>query len=377
MQRSAASQLGATVRWNDFGTPQSVIRHGGYLATGLPSDPEDAARAWLSANRALFRLSAAQVDALELTGAYPPAWEYFLANPPLNYARTNTCDNRRVGCWVSSPGPTGVTCGNPPSPLTNLAARGPWDYDFRTEASTFTTRGNAADTAVAWLSPLTPSPPGQRPVELDRTYLPPFGDRWNNSRCNPAELTPGGNDILASVTSLFASHNRMHDWSYFLGFTEANYNLQESNFGIRADGTVPNGGENDPEIGNAQAGAISGGSPSYLGRDNANQITLQDGIPGITNQYLFQPLAGAFYAPCVDGDYDTSIIGHEYNHAISNRMVGGPDAGLTAFQGQAMGEGWGDQVGGEYLIEHGYSTGTNPTVVGPYATGNSKTGIRN
>src|SRR3712207_3366584 len=45
-QRSAASGLGATVRWNRFGTPQSVTRYGGFLATGLSNDPATAARAW-------------------------------------------------------------------------------------------------------------------------------------------------------------------------------------------------------------------------------------------------------------------------------------------------------------------------------------------
>jgi hypothetical protein len=164
----------------------------------------------------------------------------------------------------------------------------------------------------------------------------------------------------------------MHDFSYFLGFTEENYNLQARNLGANADPTR----ENDPELGDAQAGAVSGGSPSYLGRDNANQIALQDGIPGITNQYLFQPVAGAFYSPCADGGLDMSIVGHEYTHAISNRMIGGPDEGITSEQGGAMGESWGDLVAAEYLISHGYSTGADPWAVGPYATGNKKTGIR-
>ena len=82
-----------------------------------------------------------------------------------------------------------------------------------------------------------------------------------------------------------------------------------------------------------------------MSRDNANQITLNDGVPGITNMYLWQPIAGAFYAPCVDGDYDMSVIGHEYTHAISNRMAGGPDANLTGTQAGAMGESWSDLVG--------------------------------
>ena len=66
-------------------------------------------------------------------------------------------------------------------------------------------------------------------------------------------MVPGGNDIDAVVAHLFATHNRMHDWSYFLGWTERNYNMQLDNFGL-TDPTVAN----DPEIGNAQAGAITG-----------------------------------------------------------------------------------------------------------------------
>ena len=133
----------------------------------------------------------------------------------------------------------------------------------------------------------------QAPLSATRDYTQPFTDAWNNSKCGVEQLLPGGNDINASVTDLFVSHNVMHDYSYYLGFTEANYNLQLQNLGR-------GGVEGDQEIGNAQAGAI-GGAQTGLGRDNANQIALQDGIPGITNQYLFQPLAGAFYAPCTDG----------------------------------------------------------------------------
>ncbi|CAA9370402.1 MAG: hypothetical protein AVDCRST_MAG21-598 [uncultured Nocardioidaceae bacterium] len=318
---------------------------------------------------------------------YPPKWKYFLANPVLNFSATHTADNRSIGCWETEVG--GVkdpNCDNPPSDLNNLAARMPWDVDPRTDIPTFTTQGNAAITAEAWANPntivfgnLTPGAFGQRPFDVDREYLHEFKDVWNNQKCNPATLTPGdptgqtvepGNDILASVTHLFASHNRMHDFSYFLGFTEKNYNLQDSNFG--------NGGRpGDPEVGNVQSGALTGGPPTFGGRDNANQLTLQDGVPGITNQYLFQPIAGGFYAPCVDGDYDFGVVGHEYTHAISNRMVGGPDSGLSGFQGGSMGESWSDQVAAEYLLAHNYKPGVSPFVEGAYVTGNKDTGIRN
>ncbi|WP_306513947.1 M36 family metallopeptidase [Janibacter hoylei] len=114
-------------------------------------------------------------------------------------------------------------------------------------------------------------------------------------------------------------HNRMHDWSYNLGFTETAWNMQRDN-GTRG------GKAGDPELGYSQSGAQSGS------RNNANQGTPPDGISGYSNMYLWQPLAGRFYAPCVDGDYDMSVIGHEYGHAISNRMAGGPDAGLSGLQ---------------------------------------------
>jgi extracellular elastinolytic metalloproteinase len=306
------------------------------------------------------------------SGPYPPRWTYFTANPALNYSPEHVPSNRVTGCWETNyQGDRVRGCDTPPGALENLASRGPWDFDFTTGLPTHTTSGNNAMTREAWASPLTPGG-AQAPTEPDRNYTSEFTDAWQNSKCDPTNLHPGGNDIDASVTNLFVAHNRMHDYSYFLGFTEENYNLQVKNLGGNADPTR----ENDPEIGDVQAGALTGGQPSFLGRDNANQITLQDGIPGITNQYLFQPLAGGFYAPCADGGLDMSIVGHEYTHAISNRMIGGPDEGITSEQGGAMGESWGDLVASEYLLSHGYSTGSNPWAVGPYATGNKSAGIR-
>ena len=149
----------------------------------------------------------------------------------------------------------------------------------------------------------------------------------STSGCNPDQLQPGvGNDISAAVANLFAMHNRMHDWSYSLGFTEENWNMQYVELrqprAAAGRAAAQPGGENDPVLGQSQAGALTGGSPNFLGRDNANMRPLPDGISSITNMYLWQPIAGAFYAPCVDGDYDMPVIGHEYGHAIENRMIG-------------------------------------------------------
>ena len=297
-----------------------------------------------------------------------PSWKFFEASP-LSYPSTDT---RAIGCYLTA---AGCDLG-----LSTPASHGPWDAIPNTGTPSFTTEGNAARTAEARTSPLTPGAYGFMPTSATREYRFPWANEWYTSKCDPAPLAvPGsGADISASVANLFAGHNRFHDYAYHLGFTEGNYNLQQSNFGATSPGPYPAGRDGDPEIGNVQAGALTGGAPSYEGRDNANQITLMDGVPGITNQYLFQPIAGAFYSPCVDGSFDTSVFGHEYTHAISNRMVGGPDDSLTGLQAGAMGESWSDQVALEYLNAHGYVPldGANPWAEGPYVTGNKKTGIR-
>ncbi len=314
--------------------------------------------------------SAATTSALDQT----PKWQAFLANPPLDYS---SADTRVLECWVDSLNDLTPDDADCDLAVKNTASRAPWDFDTKANAPTFTTHGNNATTAEAWESPLTPGGV-QRPVALDRDYSFPWTNAWHESGCDPASLTPGGNDIDAAVTNLFVGHNRMHDFSYELGFTETNFNAQESNFGNTAPGPFPAGREGDPETGDVQAGAITGGAPTYEGRDNANQITLNDGVPPITNQYLFQPIAGAFYSPCVDGDFDTSVFGHEYTHLISNRMVGGPDAGLTGAQAGAMGESWSDLDALEYEHEYGLvpTGGENPWSVGAYVTGNRYRGIR-
>jgi extracellular elastinolytic metalloproteinase len=315
-----------------------------------------------------FVATAVTSDVSASTPSVQPAWRAFAANPDLASVTSTTGapGNSVVECWYA-----GTPGCSPGEAHQNVAATGPWDQVGG--VPTFTTIGNNANTHEAWASPLSPGGLFQAPYKADRQYTDTFTDAWNNSRCNPANLTPGGNDINAVVTNLFTGHNRIHDFAYYLGFTEENYNLQLDNGGRGGVG-------GDQEIGNAQAGAattqVFDQTGVATGRNNANQIALQDGVPGITNQYLFQPVAGAFYAPCADGAMDTGIYGHEYTHAISNRMVGGPDDGLTSEQGGAMGESWSDLDAAEYQFENDYPTGTNPWALGAYTTGNLQRGIR-
>jgi extracellular elastinolytic metalloproteinase len=286
-----------------------------------------------------------------------PQWKAFRAYPTLDYASTDT---RELWCWTAAPG-CALVLQNPSSPLA-------WDVDPATGLSTTTTRGNNDRATENWVRPpnqgvnfATPSP--------TRDYTYPWTNQWFEQQCNPGTTftSPQRNDIDAAETNLFAMHNRMHDFAYKLGFTETAWNAQVDNFGKGALG-------GDPEHGNAQAGALVPQS-----RDNANQNSPPDGVSPTSNMFLWQPIAGAFYAPCVDGDYDMTVIGHEYTHMISNRMVAGPNSGIGGQQGGSMGESWSDLDAMEYLHEYGWVpvNGESPTAVGAYVTGEPTAGIRN
>jgi extracellular elastinolytic metalloproteinase len=306
--------------------------------------------------------------------AAPPAflarWKVFPANPPLHTVdgfpwNHPDADTRETWCWVAAPG-CDRTLGQFP-----LGARGPWDHDHKLNASTLTTRGNNAKSATSWTNPFFPSPPQYQPVSAGRDYSYPWTNDWNNRQCNP---DPGATswDQDAATVNLFVAHNRMHDWSYYLGFTERNWNAQDYNFGL-----TERRQENDPIIGNVQAGAQPAGGSQ---RNNANMITLPDGQSSVTNMYFWQPQAaiGPFYAPCVDGDYDMGVIGHEYGHMIENRMIGKGNV-RSGHPAGAMGESHGDMFGMEYLFGNGFvpTSNENPYANGTYDTGNKLRAIRN
>lgn len=283
-----------------------------------------------------------------------PKWDVFENTPPTDYSSSDT---RVRWCWEPDPDCDEVV-GTSASPLA-------WDIDPTTGLSSETTDGNNSFAVHNWFTnnPFTVGTERSTP-RPDRVYDYTWTNQWFNEGCNLDVFeSPQRNDIDAARANLFAGHNRMHDWSYHLGFTEETFNLQRDNFGRGGLG-------DDPEQGNAQAGGVSGA------RDNANQITPPDGIAPITNMYLWQPIAGAFYAPCVDGDFDMTVIAHEYGHAITNRMIAGPDAGVSSPQGQS--ESWSDLVAMEILNEHGYAQpGVRAYTIGEYVTRDPVAGIRN
>jgi hypothetical protein len=311
---------------------------------------------------------------------YLARWKTFPANPPLaqldqypwNHPSTDT---RATWCWQASSNPADCD-----KVIGNQASRSPWDFDPKTNASTHTTRGNNARSAESWMDGGQPGQFQFQPTSAARDYSFPWTNAWNQAQCNPG--TPYGSaftvgesfDIAAATANLFVVHNQMHDWTYNLGFTEENWNGQESNYG-RTEAFR----ENDPVRGSSQAGAATPPPGVYAAsRNNANMATLPDGSSSITNMYLWQPVAGAFYPPCVDGDYDAGVIGHEYGHMVENRMIG-KGSRRSGFAAGAMGEASGDLLSTERLLEYGYTPtdGENKYATGTYATGNKLRGIRN
>jgi extracellular elastinolytic metalloproteinase len=306
---------------------------------------------------------------------------------PWNYPTT---DGRSLFCWTATAGCQVVASDNP---ATNsypggVASKVPWDVQLDvagTNLGTTATVGNNVDDARVWSGShgIYGNPALVRETSATRDYQPPFTDAWYTSQCNPdnvnATINPLGNDIEASTTSLFVGHNIMHDWAYYLGFDEGHWNAQQYNNGVTTvDPSPPPGGPvlaplgNDGLIGNAQSGAASGS------RDNANMSTGADGQHPTTNQFVWQPLAGSFYAPCVDGAYDFSVFGHEYGHLIENRMIG---KGVGARQGThagSMGEAFGDfdALAAFNELHLPVPVGSTKYTEGAYATGNPYNGIR-
>jgi extracellular elastinolytic metalloproteinase len=304
-------------------------------------------------------------DASAAPAPYLARWKAFTANPPLHtlpsdpWGNPNT-DTRKTFCWRAA-----LNCD---LIIGNLASRGPWDHDHKANEPTNTTRGNNAKSATSWTNASAPSAPQYMPSSTTRDYSFSWTNDWFNRDCEPTAGAPGATwDDSAATVNLFVAHNRMHDFAYYLGFTEQNWNAQDYNFGLSEKWQ-----ENDALVGDSQSGAQT------TTRDNANMATFPDGQSSITNMYFWGPVAASFYAPCVDGDYDMSVIGHEFTHMIENRMIG-KGANRSGHHAGAMGESHADLTAMEYLNENGFlpSSDENRYAVGAYTTGNKLRAIRN
>src|SRR4051795_4082418 len=228
-----------------------------------------------------------------------------------------------------------------------------------------TTFGNNANTYANYSNFLVPADQGPRPVSPTGQFDYPYEMNWQKT--NGATVPPSyALDLNPAATNLFWQHNRIHDEYYDYGFTETAGNFQMDNFG-------KGGGGEDAVLGLVHAGAATGGSPTYTGRDNAYFLEQPDGVPSWSGMFLWEPINDAFEGPFSDGNFDASVVQHEYTHGLSTRYVGGGEA-LNAQQSGSMGEGWSDW----YALNHLYNAGLqSKAVVGEYVTGNATRGIRN
>src|SRR3954447_3522456 len=228
-----------------------------------------------------------------------------------------------------------------------------------------TTFGNNANTYANYSNFLVPADQVPRPVSPTGQFDYPYETNWQKTK--GATVPPSyALDLNPAATNLFWQHNRIHDEYYDYGFTETAGNFQMSNFGKGGSGE-------DAVLGLVHAGAATGGSPTFTGRDNAYFLEQPDGIPSWSGMFLWEPINDAFEGPFSDGNFDSSVIQHEYSHGLSTRYVAGGEA-LNSHQAGAMGEGWGDW----YALNHLYKAGLqSKAVLGEYVTGNPTRGIRN
>ncbi len=172
-----------------------------------------------------------------------------------------------------------------------------------------------------------------------------------------APTDPTSDNQQAAIVNLFYWNNIVHDLTYLYGFDEPSGNFQVNNQG--------RGGVGSDAV---KAQAQDGG-----GTNNANFLTLPDGIRGRMQMYLWTAPN-----PDRDGDLDNGIIVHEYGHGISNRLTGGPSQAACVANAEHGGEGWSDYYALMYTTDWATATITDgftkPRGIGTYALGQAVTG---
>ncbi|KAK0190071.1 Fungalysin metallopeptidase-domain-containing protein [Armillaria mellea] len=177
----------------------------------------------------------------------------------------------------------------------------------------------------------------------------------------PHNLTIGpteGGNLDAIRTNAFYIINKVHDFAYRYGWTEASYNFQTGNFG-------KGGAEGDRVLMSVQDAS---------GTNNANFATPPD--LGTCRMYIW-----TLTTPNRDGGVQNDIVVHEFTHGITNRLTGGGTGRcLQTTEASGMGEGWSDAMADGNITD--FVTGTwvvdNPAGVRthPYSTDPSVNPLR-
>jgi|SRR6218665_241689 len=123
--------------------------------------------------------------------------------------------------------------------------------------------------------------------------------------------------------------------------------------------TVPN---NETRLSMSSSGLLGITIPAVFVTTEIGQQFVDQLALGPVNVKLESPADLYLYA---DGDFDNTIIGHEYGHGISNKLIGGPLNSSCMTNLEQMGEGWSDWFGLMMQIK-ATDTPTTPIMVGTY-----------
>ena len=213
-----------------------------------------------------------------------------------------------------------------------------WDIDPATGLSSFTTNGNNALAVHNWFSnnPFTVGTELATPSPT-REYTYPWTNQWLEQRCNPDTTFTSSqrNDIDAARANLFAMHNRSTT-----GATTWASPRRCGTCSGTTSGSVGSATTRSPATPRPAESPVARhpGSPRGTTPIRSPLVTGSRRSPTCTCGSR-SPL---FYSRCADGDFDMSVIGHEYGHAITNRMINGPAAGFSSPQG--MSASWSDLI---------------------------------
>ena len=148
----------------------------------------------------------------------------------------------------------------------------------------------------------------------------------------------------AAIVNLFYMNNMMHDIFYGFGFNEANRNFQEVNNFAEDPAIGDRGGlANDGLLAQAQDGG---------GTNNANMLTLADGVNGQMQMYLWTAAIPGDIVYIDQNSYDSNynVSGGVQYTAIQGSFPGSPEADTDLSSARV----------GDYIIVQGNSNGSTP-----------------
>ena len=131
--------------------------------------------------------------------------------------------------------------------------------------------------------------------------------------------------------------------------------------------TIPN---NPQRLSMSSTGLLGITIPALFITKEKGEALIAEMLNGPVNVKIEVPAGLYLYA---DGDFDNTIIAHEYGHGISNKLIGGPLNSSCMTNNEQMGEGWSDWFGLMMQLKAG-DTGPQPRVIGTYVQNEPNTG---